>query len=445
MGGDGGVVRWHLDAFPDSGCRAGVGPAGDGRRGQRRMADHLLRVRPRQRARLVGAVPGGQRGGGRVHGGLHRPVRPGRCLRACISGALGEGRGGVQRRYAATRCRGHRSPIRLVAGPGSPLGRDPGAGSGQPERRCPHHPCQVGSLRPPVGTGGPPGCRPGGFRGAVRVRPHPGRPHCDPPRLADGETRPQPPLTAPGQRKPSTAARPSSTTRRPVASRPRAPLSRSHRAHRGGDRVVPGSYDERVTVQPLGCTIAFFGEVSDGSCAVDPHVAPCRGCTGTVRRSAGVHFPADRNSLTAHVTAFHALPGRLLDAVVADVRASAPSGRVTASVTGVRLMGRGVAYDLSVPQAEAVRAGLARRWHPELTSQDRQGWRPHVTVQNKVAPEVGARFVRAPVGRLRALQRPGNRMGTVPLPRRPMGARDERAIPADKRLTDRSPRRHPFP
>lgn len=25
--------------------------------------------------------------------------------------------------------------------------------------------------------------------------------------------------------------------------------------------MVPGSYDERVTVQPLGCTIAFFGEV----------------------------------------------------------------------------------------------------------------------------------------------------------------------------------------
>lgn len=101
-----------------------------------------------------------------------------------------------------------------------------------------------------------------------------------------------------------------------------------------------------------------------------------------------VHFPADRNFLTAHVTAFHALPGELLDAVAADVRAFGPTGRVTASVTGVRFLGRGVAYDLSVPKAEAVRAGLARRWHPELTGQDRQGWRPHVTVQNKVAPEV---------------------------------------------------------
>jgi hypothetical protein len=36
-----------------------------------------------------------------------------------------------------------------------------------------------------------------------------------------------------------------------------------------------------------------------------------------------VHFPADRNFLSAHVTAFHALPGDLLDEVAADVRASA--------------------------------------------------------------------------------------------------------------------------
>lgn len=65
----------------------------------------------------------------------------------------------------------------------------------------------------------------------------------------------------------------------------------------------------------------------------------------TLRR---IHFPAERNFLTAHVTAFHALPGDLLDIVVADVRASAPAGPVVGSVTGVRFLGSGVAYDLSV-------------------------------------------------------------------------------------------------
>ena len=37
-------------------------------------------------------------------------------------------------------------------------------------------------------------------------------------------------------------------------------------------------------------------------------------------------------------------------------------------------------------------AELARRWLPWLTGQDRQRWRPHVTVQNKVEPEVARRL-----------------------------------------------------
>lgn len=100
------------------------------------------------------------------------------------------------------------------------------------------------------------------------------------------------------------------------------------------------------------------------------------------------HFPPERNVLAAHVTAFHALPGEGLDEVTADLLASAPTGPVPVTVTGVRSLGRGVAFDLSAPDAESVRAGLVQRWHPWLTAQDRQRWRPHVTVQNKVAPEV---------------------------------------------------------
>jgi hypothetical protein len=134
--------------------------------------------------------------------------------------------------------------------------------------------------------------------------------------------------------------------------------------------------------------ISFFGEVVMDAAPLILTLLLAEAAQEQFDALRRVHFPADRNLLTAHVTAFHALPGRLLDAVAADVRASAPSGRVAGSVTGVRLIGRGVAYDLSVPHAEAVRAGLARRWHPELTAQDRQGWRPHVTVQNKVAPKV---------------------------------------------------------
>ena len=38
--------------------------------------------------------------------------------------------------------------------------------------------------------------------------------------------------------------------------------------------------------------------------------------------------------------------------------------------------------------AEIPAGVLADRWSPWLTAQDRQPWRPHVTVQNKVEPAV---------------------------------------------------------
>jgi hypothetical protein len=57
-------------------------------------------------------------------------------------------------------------------------------------------------------------------------------------------------------------------------------------------------------------------------------------------------------------------------------------------VTGVRFLGRGVAYDLASPELARLRGSLAATWESWLTPQDRQGHRAHVTVQNKVAAEV---------------------------------------------------------
>ena len=57
-------------------------------------------------------------------------------------------------------------------------------------------------------------------------------------------------------------------------------------------------------------------------------------------------------------------------------------------MTGVRFLGRGVAFELSSGELAQLRGSLADAWEPWLTPQDRQRHRPHVTVQNKVAPEV---------------------------------------------------------
>jgi len=100
------------------------------------------------------------------------------------------------------------------------------------------------------------------------------------------------------------------------------------------------------------------------------------------------HFPPERNVVPAHVTLFHALPGPELDAVLAalaeEARGVAPS---EARIGPPRFLGRGVALSVAVPAVEALRSRLAARWRGWLSPQDRQGWRPHATVQNKVPAE----------------------------------------------------------
>ncbi|WP_345771942.1 2'-5' RNA ligase family protein [Geodermatophilus sabuli] len=105
-------------------------------------------------------------------------------------------------------------------------------------------------------------------------------------------------------------------------------------------------------------------------------------------RLRAAHFPPERNHVGAHVTLFHALPGDRVDAVAADLEAAAARPPFEVAVTGLRLLGRGVAYTLESAELAALRAGLAAAWHPWLTPQDRQRHAPHVTVQNKVDPAV---------------------------------------------------------
>ena len=109
---------------------------------------------------------------------------------------------------------------------------------------------------------------------------------------------------------------------------------------------------------------------------------------GRFDRLRAAHFPAERNHLQAHVTLFHALPGEHLTDVSRELAEVADRTPFDVAVTGVRFLGRGVAIDLDAPELTALRRGLAGAFDPWLTRQDRQWSRPHVTVQNKVSPEV---------------------------------------------------------
>ncbi|RZT89063.1 2'-5' RNA ligase superfamily protein [Pseudonocardia sediminis] len=98
------------------------------------------------------------------------------------------------------------------------------------------------------------------------------------------------------------------------------------------------------------------------------------------------HFPSDRNHLAAHLTLFHHLPGDQEPAVDAAVAEATERPPLTARVSAVRLLGRGVAFDLRCPELTGLRRDLAARWEPWLTRQDSGKSDLHVTVQNKVTP-----------------------------------------------------------
>ena len=99
------------------------------------------------------------------------------------------------------------------------------------------------------------------------------------------------------------------------------------------------------------------------------------------------HFPPERNQVPAHITLFHHLPPgvaeELRDQLKAECRGTPPAARLS----GLRHLGRGVAYQVESPDLAAIRERLADHFAGLLIPQDMAPWRPHITVQNKVEPK----------------------------------------------------------
>lgn len=104
------------------------------------------------------------------------------------------------------------------------------------------------------------------------------------------------------------------------------------------------------------------------------------------------HFPPERNRLPAHLTMFHALPPSAQDEVRTALAGLSHAPPPRATVAGLLNLGGGVAFRIHAPMLEEMRAELAERFHGLLTSQDGAGWRPHVTIQNKVEPAVARKL-----------------------------------------------------
>ena len=101
------------------------------------------------------------------------------------------------------------------------------------------------------------------------------------------------------------------------------------------------------------------------------------------------HFPAERNLVPAHITLFHALPGAHEPQIADELRElAAGHAPLPLAVPTLRFLGRGVALEVESPQLSALRGELAQRWWDWLSPQDRQRYKPHVTIQNKQRPEL---------------------------------------------------------
>lgn len=101
-----------------------------------------------------------------------------------------------------------------------------------------------------------------------------------------------------------------------------------------------------------------------------------------------IHFPRERNFLSAHVTLFHALPGEELQAIRSYLQwICGQTAPMQIAFPCVRMLGRGVAIEVVSGELQRLHARLQERFGPWLTPQDRQRFRPHVTIQNKVLPQ----------------------------------------------------------
>lgn len=98
-------------------------------------------------------------------------------------------------------------------------------------------------------------------------------------------------------------------------------------------------------------------------------------------------FPSERNYLDAHLTLFHALPEKLLKEIKNALTEATQVEPPEAWLKNLFPLGKGFAIEVVAPRLKTLRENLARHFASELTRQDASGFRPHVTLQNKVDPK----------------------------------------------------------
>lgn len=99
------------------------------------------------------------------------------------------------------------------------------------------------------------------------------------------------------------------------------------------------------------------------------------------------HYPFDRNRVPVHLTLFHALPPSSEDEARRQLSLHARALAPRAAIAGLMDLGGGVAFRVVSDELDAIRDDIADHFHGTLSAQDSHGWRPHITIQNKVPPK----------------------------------------------------------
>jgi hypothetical protein len=98
------------------------------------------------------------------------------------------------------------------------------------------------------------------------------------------------------------------------------------------------------------------------------------------------HYPPERNRVPAHLTMFHALPPSAETEARRQLAVHTAASPPRATVAGLMDLGGGVAFRVVSDELDEIRDSVADHFHGMLGVQDSAGWRPHVTIQNKVPP-----------------------------------------------------------
>ena len=116
------------------------------------------------------------------------------------------------------------------------------------------------------------------------------------------------------------------------------------------------------------------------------------GDDGWIQQLRRAHYPAARNLVPAHLTLFRQLPPSAEVELGRRLAAAAAAAPPRAAIAGILDLGEGTALRVDSAALAAIREDLAEAFHGLLMPQDLAPWRPHITVQNKVAPKEARRL-----------------------------------------------------